>query len=132
MTTPWAMLSTWASPVGAGFVVEEKNGDLFPGEILLERQDLPTVAQRRFRKQAQLRQGIENDARRMDALHLGQQSFRRAGQFDLRGMEKRAAGLGPQFFLRCRQLEKLHLRQVPTVRGRDGFDLVARLGKGHV
>ena len=44
-------------------VVEQQDGGAVPRKIMLQGQDLPPVAQRALRKQADLRQAVEHDAR---------------------------------------------------------------------
>ena len=47
-----------------GLVVEQQHGAAMAGEAVLQREDLPTVAQRGLRQQAQLRQAVEDEPRR--------------------------------------------------------------------
>ena len=63
-TTPCAMLCSCRSWLGARHVVEQQHRAVAPDEELLERQDLPAVAQRIAGEQPHLRQRVEDDARR--------------------------------------------------------------------
>jgi hypothetical protein len=51
-------------------VVEEENGAIPGREIVLQRQDLPAIAQWVLRQETQLRQAVEYEARRIDPLYL--------------------------------------------------------------
>ncbi len=73
--------------VGRRAVVEEQHGALAPGEELLEREDLPAVAQRVARQQPHLRERVEDDAAGLDALDLVEDGLRRLAQLHLRGVE---------------------------------------------
>ena len=67
-----------------GAVVEQQHGAAAAGEELLQREDLPAVAQRALRQQPQLGQRIEHHALRLDALDRVEHLVRRLGQLDLR------------------------------------------------
>ena len=47
-----------------GLVVEQQHGAVLAREAVLERQDLPAVAQRGLRQEAQLRQAVQDQPRR--------------------------------------------------------------------
>ena len=57
-------------PVGGlgGQVVEQQDGGLVPREIMLEREDLTTIAQRALREQANLRQAVDDHAHGLEPL----------------------------------------------------------------
>ncbi len=115
----------------AGAVVEEEHGAAAAGEVLLEREDLPAVAKRALREEADLRQRVEHHARRLHALDLGEQGVHRLAQLHLGGMEERVLVRG------LRVLRELHLEdrdpvERPAMRIGDGAKLLFALGERDV
>ena len=130
--TPCAMLWTWRSWFGAGQVVEQQHGAVAAGEELLERQDLPAVAQRVARQQPQLRERIEHHARRLDPLHVRQDRLRRLAQLHLRRVEHRVLLVRPQAVLRRDQLADRDPVERPAVRVGHLAKLLLGLRERHV
>ena len=79
-----------------GKVVQQQDGGTVTGEEVLQRQDLPAVAQRALRQQAELRQAVEHDPAGRYALDRPRRSG--ASSRPARGRRSRAgsaAGRGP-------------------------------------
>ena len=98
-----------------GLVVEQQHGARAGREELLERQHLAPVAQRVLREQAHLRQAVEDDAHRRDAIDLRRQRADRLAELDLRRIEDRLLGVGIATAL-VGQLEDVDAVERPAVR----------------
>ena len=70
-------------------VVEEQDGAAEIDEALLQRQDLPAVAQPALGEQPQLGAGVEHDARRSQPVHLLEEGPHALAELDLRGLVER-------------------------------------------
>jgi hypothetical protein len=108
-----------------GAVVEEEDGDVTPGEELLQRQDLLPIAQRALREETDLRQRVEDDAVGLEPLDLGEEAFDRLPQLHFGGVEDR----GLVFFetvLTDELFVDVDVADVPPVRARHGSQFVAR------
>jgi hypothetical protein len=113
-------------------VVEQQHRALPAGEELLERQELPPVAQRAGGQEAQLRQRIEHHPRRLDQVDIGQDLERGLAELDLRGMEHRVLLVRLQRVVRRQHLAHLDAMQIPAVGARDALELGRRFGQRDV
>ena len=93
-----------------GQVVEQQHGRAVPGEIVLQRQDLPAVAQRALRQQADLGQAVEHDARRLDALDRLEDQPGGLAELEVGGIEQALLLLVVEQALRRHQFEDLDAR----------------------
>ena len=114
-----------------GLVVEQQHGARAGREELLERQHLAPVAERVLREQAHLRQAVEDDAHRRDAIDLRRQRADRLAELDLRRVEDRLLGVGIAAAL-VGQLEDVDAVERPAVRADDGGELLGGLGERDV
>ncbi len=108
-----------------GQVVEQQHGRVMAGEIVLEREDLPPVAQRALGEQADLRQAVEHHPLRPDGLEAGEDGGGRFAELQFRRVQEGLLMVGVEQALRRHHLEDRQLRrQLPPVRGRAGPELL--------
>lgn len=69
-------------------IVEEELGDVPVGKELFQGEDLPPVAQRALRQQADLRERAEHDPPRLLAVDDPEEALDRLPELDLRGMKE--------------------------------------------
>ncbi len=80
--------------VGGGHIVEQDDGAVAHGEEMLQRENLPTVTQRRAGEQTQFRQGVEHHPRGLEPFDVGQNQLRRRRELELGRMEHRVLPVG--------------------------------------
>lgn len=97
-------------------------------EVLLERENLPAIAKRGFRKQAQLGERIKRHPHWLDPFDRFKQEPGRLGQLDLGSVEEGVLRLSRQLLLDRGQLHDLDTVQRPTMRRGHFFHLIARFG----
>ncbi len=68
--------------VGRRHVVEQDHGAVAGREKLLERQNLPAIAERGARQESQFGQGVEDDPGRLQPFHIRQNQLGRGRQLD--------------------------------------------------
>ncbi len=113
-------------------VVEEERGDVPVGKELFEGQDLPAIAQRALREQANLRQGVEHDPLRLLPLDDAEEALDRLPQLDLGGMEERQIlFLGEHLFTDELLVDGDRVER-PAVRASHGVELLDALGEGEI
>ena len=100
-------------------------------EAVLEREDLPAVAQRGLRQQAQLRQAVEDEPRRALLLDALQDAPGGLAELELGRVEQGLLLLGAEAGL-GHQLDHRDAVERPPMRRRRGPQLVRRLGKRDV
>ena len=115
----------------ARLVVREDDGALTAREELLERENLPPVAERILSQQTHLRQRIKHHAYRLDPIDLGEHLLGRLGQLDFRGMEHGVAGVRPEALLAGRDLDNVNSLQPPAVRTPGRPQLLLALRERH-
>ena len=93
----------------AGQVVEQQHRGAIAGEIMLEQQDLPAIAQRTLRQQPDFRQAVEHDAVGLHTLHRLEHSLGGLAQLQVRRIEQRLLLLGIEQAFGRRQFEDLEL-----------------------
>jgi hypothetical protein len=71
-----------------GQVVEHHDGRVMLRKIMLERQDLPPIAQRALRQKADFRQAVEHYALRFDRLHGLENALGRFAKLEVRRIEQ--------------------------------------------
>ena len=131
--TPWATLCTVLSASFGGQVVEQHHRGIELREVVLERQDLPAVAQRALRQQPDLGQAVDHDAARLGRARPPRRSawwFRPA-----RGRRNRAGSAAARIeqAFRRHQLEYLDaIVQRPAVRSRAVAQFALGLRQGDV
>ena len=118
--------------VPGGLLGEQEEGGVGGGEVLFEGQHLPAVAQRVAREQAQLGEGIDDDAQRLDPLRFVEDPLEDLVQLDFGGVEEGVLRPGPGGLRRGGQVEDVDAVQGPAVRVGHLADLVLGLGKGDV
>ena len=115
-----------------GQIVEHQHGRILPREIMLQRQDLPPVAQRALREQANFRQAVEHHAVGLVPLERVEDAPRRLAEFEVGRIEQALLLLVVEQAFGRDQLEDLDVLQVPAVRRRAGAQLVVGFGQGDV
>src|SRR5579872_919422 len=113
-------------------VIQQQYRAALPGELLLQSQELPTIAQRRLREQPKFRQRVEDHTRGPELARFGEEQIRDRVQLHLGGMKDRGLRFGTQERVDRRQLEKRNLLQRPIVRARDLLELGLCLRQGDV
>ena len=88
-----------------GEIIEHDHGAVATGEEMLQGQDLPPVAKRALREEAQFRQAVEDNARRVELLNALENEFGRFAQLHLGWMEDSQLALGIERRLRRYELE---------------------------
>jgi hypothetical protein len=131
-TTPWRDALHLQVVAVACHVVEQQHRAPAAGEVVLQRQYLAPIAQGATGEEAQLRQRIEDQARRLDARHVVQDLARRVTQFHLRRMEHGVLLFGLQAFLVGYQFADVDALKGPAVGQRYCADFLFRLGQGDV
>jgi len=117
---------------GGRQVVEQHHGAVAAREELLQRQDLPAIAQRPAGQQAQFRQRVEHDPPRRQLLDVAQDALRGFAQFHLGRMEHRVLLFRLQGVRRRYHLPHVHAAEVPAVRLGDAGQFRAGFRQGHV
>ena len=103
---------------GGATVVQQQRGATTPGEVLLERQHLTPVTQRRARQQAQLGQRVEHHSLRLQRIDLVEDAFGGVTQFHLSRVEHRVLRVGVEVVCPFQRLEHLDAVEGPAVRCR--------------
>ena len=119
-------------PLAAGAVVQEQNGDLPSGKVLLEGEHLAAVAQRCFGQEAHFGKGIEDEADRLGFFNFIQHHFCRAGQLDFGRMKKGVLRLLKQFAFNGGQFHHGDVLQRPSVRSGHFQQFFLGLGKRYI
>jgi hypothetical protein len=114
-----------------GLVVEEQDGAVAVGEEVLQREDLPTIAQRILGQQAHLGQAVEDDPTRAQAFDLLRHRPDRLPELDLRRMKNRLCGLGHETDVVAQFLD-LDAIEAPSVGPDNGAKLAGGLGQRDV
>jgi len=115
-----------------GQIVEQKHGIVPTVEIVLQRQDLPAVAQRVLRQQADLRHRIDDDAGRPRPFDGAEDQLRGFAKLEIRRVEKALLLVGIEQAFRRHDLEDLDRADIPAVRSSHGAQLVGSLGQGYI
>jgi hypothetical protein len=111
-------------------VVEQQNGRAVTREVVLERQNLPPVAQGALAEQADFRERIEHDALGLGALDGLEDCLRGFAEFEIGSVEQTLLLIGVEQALRRRQLEHLDLvTESPAVRPGRAAQLGRRFGE---
>jgi hypothetical protein len=110
-----------------GQVVQQQDRDVLAGEVVLQRQDLPPVAERALRQQPDLRQAVDHHPLRLLGLHGLEDHPGRFAQLQVGRIEQALLLLLVQQALGRDQLEDVHPVQRPAVRGGRGHQLLLRL-----
>ena len=103
----------------AGAVIDEQDGAIGAGEVPLQRENLATVAQRIAREHADLRERIEDDALRLDGIHLFEDGIDRVGELDLGGMKDGVLVLGSEIVLGRNHFSDMDIFNRPVRARRD-------------
>ena len=95
--------------VGAlgGEIVEHDDSGIMLGEIMLQRQNLPPVAQRALRQQTDFRQAVDDDALRLDPLDAVEDALHGFAELEVGGIQQALMLIGVEHALRRHQLENL-------------------------
>ncbi len=110
-----------------GQVVQQQDGGVIAHEVVLDRQDLPPVAQGTLRQQADFRKAVEHHPGRLDPLHHFEDLPRGFPQLQVRGVQQALLVLGVEQAFRRDQLEDVDvLVQLPAV----GLRALAQLALG--
>ena len=110
-----------------GQVVEQQHGGAELCEIMLDRQDLPPVAQRTLRQQPDLGKAVEHHPVRLRAIDGREDLLGGLAQFEVGGIEQALLLLGIEQALRRQQFEHFDpLVELPAVRGRADAAIRAR------
>ncbi|MNI36541.1 hypothetical protein D3C73_905950 [compost metagenome] len=97
-------------------IVQQQQRGVVTHEVMLDRQDLPAVAQRALRQQTNLGQAVEYHAGRLEALDRVENLLGGFAQFQVGGIQQALLGLGIEQAFRRRQFENMDvLIQVPAV-----------------
>ena len=113
-------------------VVEHQHCRLTPREKVLQRKNLPPIAQRVLRQQAHLGKRVEHNARRIDALDLIAQQPHCLAELDFRGAEHGLPIAVAVLAIGRHEFAHLDAFQRPAVGGGDGTQFVAGLGHADV
>jgi hypothetical protein len=116
---------------GAG-VIEQQHGAALAGEVVLEGQDLPPVAQRVAGQQPHLGERVEDDPQRLHPLDRVQHRPRGLRELHLGRVEQGVLGVGLEALLGGLQLADGDAVERPAVRGGDVPQLLLGLGEGGV
>ena len=108
--------------------VEEQHRAIAFAEVLLERQDLSTVAQRVPCEQPHLGKRVEHDPQRLHPVHLREHRPGRLGQLHFGRVEEGVLRLGLEALLRALQIADRDAVERPAVALRDGAQLRLVLG----
>ena len=114
--TPCAMLWSCRSRSVGRHVVEQQDGALPRREELLERENLPAIAERAAGEQPQLRERVEDDPGRLQPLDVVEDRPGRRRQLDLRRVEHRVLLVGIELRFGRRQLANRDAVERPAVR----------------
>jgi hypothetical protein len=114
-----------------GLVVEQQHGAAVAREAVLQREDLPAVAERGLRQQAQLRQAVEDEPRRPLLFDPLQDAPGGLPEFELGRVEQGLLLLGAEAGV-GRQLDHGDAVERPAVGRRRGPQLVCRLGESDI
>jgi hypothetical protein len=102
-----------------GKVVEHDHRGAIAGEIVLNGEDLPPVAQRALRQQADFREAVEDDAGRPGPLDGIENLLSRFAKFQVGRIQQALLLFWVEQALRGNQLEDIDVRpQRPAVRSR--------------
>ena len=100
-----------------GQIVEQQNRGAVLREIMLDRQDLPPVAQRALRQQADFGQAVEHHPVRLDALDSLENLLGGFAEFEVGGIEQALLLVGVEQAFRRQQFEYLDaIVQRPAMR----------------
>jgi hypothetical protein len=110
-------------------VVEQDHGAVASRKKLLERQNLPPIAERRAGEESQLRQRVEDYPGGLQPFHIRQNQLGRGRQFDLRRMEHRVLLVQVKGVLGRDELPDFDALQLPAVRLGHRPKLFLGLGK---
>ena len=118
--------------VVGGAVIEEQDGDVAAGEVALEGKNLAAVLEGIAGEHAELGNGIEDEAVRLEFVHFGEDGGNGVGQLDFRGMEDGVLGFGPEVVVGRNHLEDFEAIEGPAVGESDLLELSGRFGEGDV
>ena len=99
---------------------------------MLQREDLPSIAQRTLGKQADLRQRIEDDPRRLDALDRLENQPGRLSELEIRRIKEALLLVAIEQTFGRHHFKNVDAVEAPTVRRRGGLQLWRGLGQGDV
>ena len=105
-----AMLWTGSIDALGGHIVEQEHGRTVAGEIMLQREDLPAIAQRALRQQADFRQAVDHDALRLQPLDRIEDALHGLAELEIGGIEQALMLVGVEHALRRQQFEDLDCR----------------------
>ena len=88
-----------------GQIVEQHHRGVEFREIVLDRENLPPIAQRTLRQQPDLGEAVEHDPARLHALDGGEDLLGRFAELEVGGIEQALLLLGIEQALRRQQLE---------------------------
>ncbi len=115
-----------------GQIVEQQDGGAVLGEVVLQRQNLPAIAQRALGQQADLRKAVDHHPPRLDGLHLIEDHPGGLTQLQIGGIEQALLLLLVEQALGRDQFADLDPVQVPAVGLRRAAQLGLGLGQGDV
>src|SRR3569833_4202908 len=96
---------------------------------MLQRKDLPPIAQRALRQQPKHRQTDEDDAKQLHSLDRFENPGDRLAELEVRGIEQALVMIRVEYAVRRHQLEDLDRRvDLPAVRARAVAELLLRFG----
>src|SRR3569623_2748603 len=100
---------------------------------MLQREDLPPIAQRALRQQPDLGQAVDDDALRLHSLDRFENPGDRLAELEVRGIEQALMMIRVEYAVRRHQLEDLDRRvDLPAVRARAVAEFLLRFGKRDV
>ena len=102
-------------------VVQKEHGYALAGEGMLQGEDLPSIAQRTLGKQADLRQGIEDDPRRLDALDGLENQPGRLSELQIRRIKEALLLVAIEQTLGRHHFKNVDAVEAPAVRRRGGL-----------
>ena len=113
-------------------IVEQEHSAFAADEELLESKNLPPIAQRALRQQAQLRKRVEDHPVRANALDGFEDAARRPGELHFARVVHRDVRLAVEILLAGDQLQDLDLVERPAVRTSARREFLLGLGQGDV
>ena len=121
--------------VGAlgGEIVEHDDRGIVLREIMLQRQNLPPVAQRALRQQTDFREAVDDDALRLYPLDAVEDALYGLAELEIGRIQQALVLVGIEHALRRHQLENLDLRpDRPAMRPRAVAQLVLGFGEADI
>jgi hypothetical protein len=115
-----------------GQIVQHHGGAAAAREEVLQGKNLPAVAERALRQEAQLGEAVEDHARRVERRDALEDQPRRLAELDLGGVEDGELALGVERRLGRDELEEVDAVERPAVPARHQAELLLGLGERDV